>query len=110
MKFTDDEPVYECGQCLDEPNGWIALDCTGTTCARPTAHRPHPFAVRCPCWLKRHADQIRRSAETAMSKGQPPSSAFHDLSDLMQGRYVWASSVTWAARQARAREAERRSA
>lgn len=93
MQFADD-PTYACAQCLDDPAGWMLLRCTGRICARTKPHASHLFAVRCPCWLKRHADVIRRQAEGAMANGSDVPRLFHDLTDLMQGRYVWAHSVT----------------
>lgn len=92
---SDYEPTFACRQCLDV--GWIALRCErDTRCARTKTHGPHTFAVRCPCWLKKHADAIRSNAEQARQKGQSVSRTFEDLAELMAGRYRWRNVVTIA--------------
>jgi len=94
------EPTYACRQCLDDPAGWILLRCTGLTCERRRAHQPHVFTVRCPCWLTRNADRIRRQGETAMAENKPLPADFDALTDLTNGRYVWAKAVTLNASEA----------
>ena len=100
MKFAD-EPTFRCRQCLDDPYGWIVLECTGLTCERTGQHVAHQFAVRCPCWLKRNADAIRRTAEEAMGKGKRPTATYEHLVDVMNERYTWQKSVTLASRDIR---------
>lgn len=90
------EPTYTCRQCLDDAGGWILLNCFGHECGRAKHATPHLFAVRCPCWLRRNADVIRKNAEARMQKGQAAGWIFDDLSDLMSNRYRWGNARTVA--------------
>lgn len=100
------EPRYTCGQCLDDPFGWVVLRCPDEPCGRERTHAAHDFGVRCPHWLREHADAIRVSAQQALQRGQRPTDAAYALQDLDAGTYRYAHALTARARWARAYEAE----
>jgi hypothetical protein len=95
---TDYVPTFRCKQCHDEASGWINLDCDGYACGRTKTHAAHAFAVRCPCWLRRHADGIKTRAQEALQKARPPSPEYDAVMELDAGTYRWSTAQTFAAR------------
>lgn len=88
------EVTYACKQCWDEPGGWLIASCPSQHCGRFSDHVPHPYAVKCPHWLRQYAAAIKGTAQTAMAKGDDPSPTFRDLQDLEAGIYRFAHAVT----------------
>lgn len=101
------EPNYRCRQCLDDAGGWIVLECPRYRCGRLREHQAHAFAVRCPCWLRRHADGLRMAAQKALQAGQPVSAMGQALQDLESGTYAWSTVRTERAEWSAAREQAR---
>ncbi len=104
MKAWEPDQRHNCRQCLDDPHGWIVLECPNETCGRSNGgdvlHRPHNFAVRCPHWLKEHATALSESARKAVEKGKTPSQAAYDSIDAVNGTYRWQHAKTERARWA----------
>ena len=92
------ERTFRCLKCEDEPNGWIRdVRCPDVPCDRRTDHGPHYFTARCPCWLERHAEQLRLAKQDALQKNKRIPPACLDLDELEMGRYRWAKpKEMWA--------------
>jgi hypothetical protein len=88
------EPTYECAQCRDAPGGWILLRCPETKCVRHREHAAHTFTVRCPHWLKKHAELIRDGARKAIEDKRHARPEFDALLDVENNRYRYAQAVT----------------
>jgi hypothetical protein len=88
------EPTYGCFQCQDAPGGWILLRCPETKCDRHREHAAHTFTVRCPHWLKKHAELIRDNARKAIEEKRPARPEFDALLDVENNRYRYAQAVT----------------
>lgn len=81
------ERTYACDWCLDDPNGFVLLWCPELPCGawHGREHRPHEFAARCPCWLRRHADAIRFTVQDDTHRPASPEVAMLDA--LQRGDY-----------------------
>ena len=40
------------GGCLCRGTGWMPCSCPEEPCGKATAHGPHEWMTRCPCWLR----------------------------------------------------------
>jgi hypothetical protein len=94
LQARADEPTFRCYQCQDDPQGWIELQCPQSPCEREKEHQPHPYVVRCPHWLKAKREQLQRSAQDALQKGERPSMSAQSLQDLDMSVYRYQRAVT----------------
>lgn len=86
------EVTYRCPRCQDARDGWRLVECQGglsAQCGRRKAHPAHPFAVRCRCWLERHADALRFARQEALKDNTPVPPDCDALEAMEQGRYRW---------------------
>lgn len=88
------EETFRCAQCHDDPDGWLFLDCPKDQCDRTKPHPPHPFVVRCPCWLRRNGEGLSFVAQERRGKGKPVSADFLAYEDLTSGQYRWQDART----------------
>lgn len=90
------EDVYECQQCHDVE--WIMLSCDGWRCERLPKeghpHYKHSFAVRCPCWFRKHGDEITINANARREKGKELTKDQRDNQDFQGGVYKWQHAQT----------------
>jgi hypothetical protein len=87
----EDEPVFTCWKCWDEPAGWQRIKkCVKDDCGRHKLHAPHFFTVRCPCWLLRNQDRLRLRQGECLQKGWPVPADCVALAELVEGCYRWA--------------------